>query len=225
MKLLIDTANIAEIKALYQIFRFDGVTTNPKLLSRMDGDPIGLLKEIRREIPKDAQLHVQVVSLKADDMIKEADYILEQVGGDTCIKVPVSGEGFKAIRILANRGIKVTATAVFNQAQALLAAHEGASFAAPYIHRINNKGYGGVDTALEIHRALKAQQFDTELLAAAFENTDQVSKILAGGAQSVTVAPDILKEMLVNSMTEDAVKDFYHEFSQHFHQESLLETK
>lgn len=222
MKILIDTAEAAVIEKLYTMYQFDGVTTNPKLLSRIDGRPFDILKEIRRKIPENAELHVQVVSTEADKMIREADRILEELGEDTYIKVPVCAEGYRAIRELSKKGVKVTATAVFNQAQAILAAHEGARFVAPYIHRINNRCYGGLETALEIQKLLTAQQYNTELLAAAFENTAQVAQVLASGAGCVTVAPDLLMEMMVNSLTEEAVKDFYNDFSRQFKQENML---
>ncbi|MEG7531404.1 MAG: transaldolase family protein [Hungatella sp.] len=79
MKILIDTADINVIKKLYTIFHFDGVTTNPKLLARIDGDPMEILKEIRRAIPNEAELHVQVVSSEKEAMLQEAEYILEQI--------------------------------------------------------------------------------------------------------------------------------------------------
>lgn len=223
MKILIDTADITAIRKLYGICRFDGVTTNPTLMSRISGKPLDILKEIRAELPEEAELHAEVISDKWEVMVREADHILNTLGGNTYIKVPVCIEGYRAIREMTRKGIRVTATAIYNQAQALMAAHEGAVFVAPYIHRINNKGYDGIGTALEIQKILTAQHCKTGLLAAAFENADQVTKVLAGGAESVTVAPDILMEMLVNSLTEGAVENFYHDFSRHFKQENMLE--
>lgn len=222
MKVLIDTADVAIIKKLYQIYPFDGVTTNPKLLSQIDGNPVDILKNIRREIPENSELHVQVVSYKATDMIKEAKFILKEIGKETHIKVPVSLEGYKVINELAKQGIKVTATAIYNQAQAIMAAHAGAAAVAPYIHRINNKCYGGVAVATEIQKLLSVHQFKTELLAAAFENTDQVTRVLADGAESVTVAPDLLMEIMRNSLTEEAVLNFNDDFSRHFNRKNML---
>ncbi|WP_215700712.1 transaldolase family protein [Clostridium sp. MCC353] len=223
MKILIDTADITVIKQLYTLYHFDGVTTNPTLLSKIEGRPLDILKEIREAIPEEAQLHAEVISDRSDVMVKEAYHILDVAGGNTYIKIPVCTEGYRAIRILSENGVKVTATAIFNQAQAALAAHEGAVFAAPYIHRINNKGYDGVGTALEIQKLLTAQQCKTGLLAAAFENVAQVAKVLESGAKALTVTPDILMEMIENSLTEGAVKNFYSDFSQHFQQENMLE--
>lgn len=223
MKILIDSADITVIKQLYELCQFDGVTTNPTLLSKIEGRPLEILKEIRETIPEKAQLHAEVISDKSEVMVKEACHILDVIGGNTYIKIPVCTEGYRAIRILAEKGVKVTATAVFNQAQAALAAHEGAAYAAPYIHRINNKGYDGVGTALEIQKILTAQHYETGLLAAAFENVAQVAKVLESGAEALTVTPDILMEMIENSLTEGAVKNFYSDFSRHFQQENMLE--
>ncbi|MEG7531403.1 MAG: transaldolase family protein [Hungatella sp.] len=126
------------------------------------------------------------------------------------------------MRELSSRGVKVTATAIFNDAQATMAAHQGAYSVAPYIHRINNKGYKGVDTAVQIQNVLTVQHYDTEILAAAFESVGQVMEVIASGAASLTVAPDLLMEIFFNIITEDAVKDFEHDFQTQFKQKSML---
>lgn len=222
MKILIDSADINEITTLYKKFHFDGVTTNPKILSQVDGEPLEILKVIRKNIPEDSELHVQVVSSTQKDMILEVEHILKILGEDTYIKIPVCEEGYAVIRYLSSIGVKVTATAIFSEAQALMAAHEGANYVAPYIHRINNKGYNGVETALEIQKGLTVQGYKTELLAAAFESVKQVMEIVKNGAGSVTVSPELLKEMILNSMTEDAVADFYCNFNQKFNRKNML---
>lgn len=222
MKILIDSADINVINKLYTIYHFDGVTTNPKLLSRIEGKPYEILGQIRKEIPKEAQLHVQVVSSEKQYMLREADYILKTLGADTHIKIPVCTDGYSVIERLSQDGIKVTATAIFNHAQALMAAHQGAYLVAPYIHRINNKGYDGVQTALQIQKLLSLHQCKTQLLAAAFENVAQIMEVLASGAESVTVTPELLMEVFSNSLTEDAVVDFRKDFSDQFKQNTML---
>lgn len=222
MKILIDTADVVRIRRLYGIAHFDGVTTNPRLLSQISGRPYEILEEIREALPKEAELHVQVVSGKREQMLLEAEDILERLGKDTHIKIPVCAEGYPVIRELAFRGISVTATAIYNGAQAAMAAQQGAAAVAPYIHRICNRGYDGVQTALEIQRLLTTQALKTELLAAAFENTSQVMTLLSGGVASVTVNPELLTEVCSNSMTEEAVVDFYQGFQKKFGQESMM---
>ena len=221
MKILIDTADIKTIEDLYKIYRFDGVTTNPNLLSRIDGDPMEILKSIKSTIPEGAELHVQVISSTKEEMLHEAELILEELGRETHIKIPVCTEGYSAIKELSERGVNVTATAIFNNAQALMAAHSGATYVAPYIHRINNKSYDGVGTALSIQELLITQQLSTNLLAAAFESVGQVMEVLSSGANSVTVAPDILREVFDNIMTEEAVVDFRQNFQGKFGKESM----
>ena len=222
MKIFIDTADVTVIKRLYGKYHFDGVTTNPRLLAKMQGKPMELLQEIRQEIPAEAELHVQVVSLKADEMIKEAEHILKVLGSDVHIKVPVSEEGYQVIRYLAEKKVSVTATTIFHPIQALLAAESGAASVAPYVRQISNKSSDGVIVAKEIQRLLDINGYQTELLAAAFESVHQVTEIAAFGAKSVTVAPEILMEMLVNGFTENAVKSFYEEFKSNFKQENML---
>ena len=223
MKIFIDTGDVAVIKQLYMKYRFDGVTTNPRLLARIQGKPIEILQEIRRAIPTEAELHVQVVSLQAEEMIKEAEHILKVLGSDVHIKVPVSEQGYRVIRHLAEKKVSVTATTIFQPMQALLAAESGATSVAPYVRQISNKSSDGVVVAKEIQRLLDVNGYQTELLAAAFESVHQVAEIAGFGAKSVTVAPEILMEMLINSFTENAVKGFYEEFKSSFNQENMLQ--
>ena len=223
MKIFIDTADVAVIKQLYGRYRFDGVTTNPRLLARMQGKPMELLQEIHRAIPTEAELHVQVVSLKAEEMIKEAEHILKVLGSDVHIKVPVSEDGYRVIRHLAEKRVSVTATAIFQPMQALLAAESGAASVAPYVRQISNKSSDGVAVAKEIQRLLDVNGYQTELLAAAFESVHQVAEMAACGAKSVTIAPEILTEMLRNGFTENAVKGFCEEFKSSFNQENMLQ--
>lgn len=222
MKILIDTADVTVIRRLYQIYPFDGVTTNPRLLSRITGKPMEILKEIQSEIPESAELHVQVVSSDSTEMLKEAEYIGRTLGKNVHIKVPVCEAGYQVIQQLAKDQVKVTATAIFQPIQALLAAAAGAYSVAPYIHRINNKGGDGIEVASDIQRLLEAHGYQTRLLAAAFENVRQVSEILAFGAKSVTVAPELLNEMLRNDLTEMAVTGFYQEFKEHFQMQTMI---
>ena len=143
MKLIIDNANIDEIRSMYEFFPMDGVTCNPTILAKEKRPPYEVLKEIRDFI-EEGELHVQVVSDHADNMVEEAYKIRKELGDDTYIKIPTTKEGLKAIRILAAAGINVTATAIYTQMQAFLAAKAGALYVAPYINRIDNLGSDGV---------------------------------------------------------------------------------
>lgn len=113
MKFLIDDVNIEKIRDIYDKFPIDGITSNPSILSRYGKQPYKVLKEIREFIGEEAELHVQVISEKAEGMIVEAYKIVQELGENTYIKIPVTREGLKAIKILSKENINITATAIY----------------------------------------------------------------------------------------------------------------
>ncbi len=212
MKLIIDYANLDEIKELYEYYPVDGVTTNPSILAKEKRNPYDILTAIRDFIGKDTELHVQVISLKADDMINEATIIQERLGKNTFIKVPVTREGLKAMRGLKERGALVTATAVYTHMQAFLAAKTGVDYVAPYVNRIDNLGADGVRTTKEIHDMLKNNHLSTEVLAASFKNSQQTLELARHGIGAATIAPDVIEGFLKIDIAIRAVDDFTKEF-------------
>ena len=170
MKFIIDDADVKKIKEIYEYFQVDGVTTNSSILAKSGRQPFDVLKEIREFIGKDAELHVQVIASKAEGMIEDAERILKELGDNTFVKIPVTKEGLKAIKILSQRGVKITATAIYTQMQAYLAGKAGADYAAPYVNRIDNLGANGIQTAKDIHDIFKKNNLKTEVLAASFKN-------------------------------------------------------
>lgn len=212
MKLLIDDANIEKIKAIYKYYPIDGVTTNPSILSKNGVAPYKALKEIREFIGKEAELHVQVVSKTAEDMVKEGHKIAEVLGKNTYIKVPTVPEGLKAMRILSDEGYNVTATAIYNAMQAFLAAKAGAKYAAPYVNRIDNLGADGIATAKAIQDIYDANGLETEILAASFKNSQQVQALCEYGIGAATVAPDVIENLIKNVSVTSAVDAFTADF-------------
>ena len=174
MKLIIDDAHMDLIKRVYEFYPVDGVTTNPSILAKSGRNPYEVLKEIREFIGKEAELHVQVISRNAEGMTEEAERIVKELGENTYVKIPSVPEGFKAIKILKQRGINITATAIYTPMQAFLAAKCGADYAAPYINRIDNMGYNGILVAKNIHDIFKNNGLKTEVLAASFKNSQQI---------------------------------------------------
>ena len=147
MKLIIDDAHIDLIKKIYEYYPVDGVTTNPSILAKSGRQPFEVLKEIRSFIGEEAELHVQVVAKDADGMVDDAHRIVKELGANTYVKVPSIPEGFKAMKALAKENINITATAIYTPMQAYLAAKCGASYAAPYVNRIDNMGFNGIQVA------------------------------------------------------------------------------
>ena len=213
MKLLIDDANIENIKQIYEFYAIDGVTTNPSILAKTGRNPYEVLKEIRELLGNEAELHVQVVSNSAEDMVKEGHKIAEKLGKNTYIKIPTVPEGLKAMRILHSEGYNVTATAIYTPLQAYLAAKAGADYTAPYVNRIDNLGTNGIEVTRKIHDILKNNNFQTEILAASFKNSLQVLELCEYGVGAATVAPDIIEGFINNTTNVSAaVQDFTDDF-------------
>lgn len=211
MKLLIDDANIVAIKKMYEYYPVDGVTTNPSILAKSGRNPYEVLKEIREFIGED-ELHVQVISSTAEDMVKEAEKITSVLGKNTFIKIPTVPEGVKAMKLLKKAGYNVTATAIYTSQQAYLAAKAGADYAAPYVNRIDNLGADGVQTTKNIEDIFENNGFHTSLLAASFKNTQQVLELAEYGIGAATVAPDVIEGLLKNVAVTSAVEAFTKDF-------------
>lgn len=212
MKFLIDDANVAKIKEIWEYYPVDGVSTNPSILAKSGKQPFEVLKEIREIIGADADLHVQVVSSEAEKMVEEAHMIQEILGSNTFVKIPAVPEGLKAIRILSSEGRKVTATAIYTPMQAYLAGKAGADYAAPYVNRIDNLGADGIETAKAIHDIFKKNGMKTEILAASFKNSQQVLELCKYGVGAATVGIDVIEGLIKNAVVTDAVSVFVSDF-------------
>lgn len=212
MKILVDNADIQEIKKIYEFFPVAGVTCNPTILKKAGRNPYDVLKEIREFIGADADLHVQVISTKAEDMVEEAHHIQEVLGKNTYIKIPVVKEGLKAMKLLSAEGAHITGTAIYNQMQGYLAGMAGAHYVAPYVNRIDNLGYNGVQVAKDIHDMLKGAGLKTELLAASFKNSQQVLELAKYGLGASTIAPDVIEGLIKVDAAALAVDVFTKDF-------------
>lgn len=212
MKLLIDSANIEKIKRICEYYAIDGVTTNPSILAAEGRNPYEVLKEIRNFIGEDSELHVQVISTTADEIVKEGHKMVKELGKNTYVKIPTIPEGLKAMKILSGEGYKITATAIYTPLQGYLAAKAGADYAAPYVNRIDNLGTNGIEVAQKIHDIFENNNLKTQILAASFKNSLQVLELCEYGVGASTVAPDIIEGLIKNTCISDAVKVFIDDF-------------
>ncbi len=212
MKLIIDDANIENIRRLYAYYPVDGVTTNPSILAKSGESPYKVLKEIRSFIGNEAELHVQVIASSADGMVEDAHRIVSELGMQTFVKIPAVSEGFKAMQVLVKDGIKVTATAVYTPLQGYLAAKCGALYVAPYVNRIDNMGFDGIAVAKALHDIFKNNGYQTGVLAASFKNSQQVLELCKYGISAVTVAPSVLDNFVKNQAITGAVEAFIKDF-------------
>ncbi len=212
MKLIIDDANIENIRKIYEYYPVSGVTTNPSILAKAGGNPLEHLKNIRQVIGED-ELHVQVLEDRAEEIIKEAEFLNEKLGANTYVKVPVNPEGLKAIKYLSKEGFKITATAIYSINQAYLAAEAGANYLAPYINRIDNLGYDGINIAKSIQKILNENKYETQILAASFKNSNQLIRLAEIGIGASTCSSDVIFKLIDDKNIDGAINDFKEDFS------------
>ena len=209
MEFIIDTVDLEEIKDAVDHMPIVGVTSNPSIVKKTSPkDFFEHMREIRKIIGKERSLHVQVISKDCDTIVKEAHRILEEIDNDVYVKVPVSYEGVKAIKILKSEGVNVTATAVYDLMQAYMALAAGADYIAPYVNRIGNLGADPMDLIYELSNKIISDGYDCKILAASFKGVQQVKDAINNGSQAITAPVDVLKAIFKNPNFEKAVDDF-----------------
>lgn len=223
MLYILDTADIEDIRHCNEFYPLAGVTTNPTIISREHADFWNLVKEIREIIGEDKMLHVQTTQKTAEGIIEEAKLLKEELGGVFYVKIPICEEGLKATMALKKMGIGVTMTAIFTPAQALIAAKAGADFVAPYVNRLDNIIADGCEVVKEIVRQLEIYNLNCKVLAASFRTAEQVHKCASAGCHSVTVSAKILKSLILNPMTDVAVRAFERDWEEAYGDKTILE--
>lgn len=209
MEFIIDTVNLEEIKEAVEYLPIVGVTSNPSIVKKTNPQNFFKhMKEIRKIIGQERSLHIQVISKDCDTIIKEAHRILKEVDDKVYIKVPVSYEGIKAIKLLKEEGINVTATAVYDLMQAYMALEAKADYIAPYVNRIGNLGADPFELINELSNRIIMDGYESKIVAASFKGVQQVKDALNNGAQAVTVPVEVLKQIFANPNIEKAVNDF-----------------
>ena len=207
MEIILDTANLEDIRRYNDIYDITGITSNPTILAKEKAEFFPLLMEIR-SIIGEKQLHVQVTGSTCEEMLKEAEALTDRLGKDTYIKVPTNEEGIKTMKVLKSRGNRVTATAIYMPQQAMLAASVGADYVAPYFNRMNNMNVDSKKAIGDMAWLFEHNQIQTKIVAASFKNTQQVMDALMAGAQAVTVSPELYTQMVENPMIDSAIAGF-----------------
>lgn len=206
---LADTANIAELKELYYYFPLAGVTTNPSIIAAEKTTLSELLPRLL-ELVGDGMLHVQMISTLAEDMLREAKkYKFEySLGNNFFVKIPVSREGYRAMPMLKDAGFNVTATAIFTQQQALVAARSGADWVAPYVNRLDNISSHGIEVVKHIVDNIHQYKLNTKVLAASFKTVDQVHRVSMVGSHAATIGYEIIERLRSHPMTDMSLDTF-----------------
>ncbi|MED3965410.1 transaldolase family protein [Niallia taxi] len=223
MKLFIDSANVNKIQLLSDYYSIDGVTTNPSIIVKEGKPYLPLLKDIQSSIGTEKELFVQAIADMAENIVEEAKYIQDSLQGNIVIKIPVTSEGLKAIKLLSRMGIRTLATTVYTPMNAYLAAKAGASYVAPYVNRIDNLSGNGIQVVKDIVEIFAKSNFNCEVLAASFKNTQQVLEVCLAGAQGVTASPDIIEAFLKVPSIKENVETFSKEWYGLYGSNSLLD--
>ena len=208
MEILLDTANVTDIRRYNEVYNITGVTTNPTIIAREKAEFFPTLLEIRRIIGAEKQLHVQVTAETCEEMLKEAEAIVSCLGFNTYIKVPTNEEGIKTMKFLKEKNYNVTATAIYTVQQAAMAASVGADYAAPYFNRMCNNNFDAVAAIAEMAELYALYNKPTKLLAASFKNPNQIMQALLAGAEAVTAAPELFTTMVESPLIDSAVAGF-----------------
>ncbi|MGE4442019.1 MAG: fructose-6-phosphate aldolase [Desulfomicrobium sp.] len=205
MKFFIDTANLDEIKAAMDMGLVDGVTTNPSLMSKEAGDWRGIAAEICRLVPGPVSL--EVIALDAEGMVREAKDLM-QYGPNVVVKVPMTAEGLKAVRILGSMDIETNVTLVFSAAQALLAAKAGAAYVSPFLGRLDDVGQDGMELVRQILTIYDNYGFSTQIIAASVRSPMHVLDAAMAGAHIATVPHKILTQLIGHPLTDKGIAAF-----------------
>ena len=222
MRILLDTANLDDIRYFNTYYPIEGVTTNPTILSKEGGKPVEQLKAIRKIIGDDKELHVQVTETDFDMIIEEAKLLVDTLGINTFVKIPVTDVGLRATKFLSDRNIGVTVTAVLTAAQAMLASNAGASYVAPYISRSENLCADGVGTVADIAKIFEVSGTDTQILAASFKTAKEVLDVAVEGCHSATIGSSIMRMLLSHTTTDTSILGFEKDWKDTFGDTTLL---
>ena len=205
MKFFIDTANVSEIREAVSLGLVDGVTTNPSLVSKENREFRELVREICTLV--DGPVSAEVISLDAEGMIKEARD-LSSIHKNIVIKIPMLPEGLKAVRKLAQEDIRTNVTLVFSPSQALLAAKAGAAYVSPFVGRLDDVSYVGMDLIGQIRTIFDNYGFTTEIIVASIRNPLHVVDAAMMGADVATIPYKVLLQLAHHPLTDIGIKKF-----------------
>jgi transaldolase len=205
MKFFIDTANVDEIKKAWELGVIDGVTTNPSLIAKENSDPVSLFKKICSIV--DGPVNAEVVGLKADDMISEAES-LSAIHHNIVVKIPMIEEGIKAVKRLSGMGIRTNVTLVFSPSQALIAAKAGAFFVSPFVGRLDDISHVGMDLVSDIIGIYENYLYETEVIVASVRNPLHVVEAARIGAHISTIPYSVIIQLMKHPLTDIGLEKF-----------------
>ncbi|MDD4089057.1 MAG: fructose-6-phosphate aldolase [Tissierellia bacterium] len=205
MKLFIDTANVEEIRKANDMGVICGVTTNPSLIAK-EGR---IFEDVVREITGivDGPISAEVISLDSEGMIKEA-VELAKIHKNIIVKIPMTVEGLKAVKVLSKEKIKTNVTLIFSAGQALLAAKAGATYVSPFVGRLDDIGNDGMNIIKEIVDIFWNYEIDTEIIAASIRHPMHVIEAAKLGCHIATVPYKVIMQLTKHPLTDKGIDQF-----------------
>lgn len=205
MKFFIDTANIEEIRDANSMGMVDGVTTNPSLIAKEEGEFTDIIREICQIV--DGPVSAEVISLDYDGMVREARD-LAKIHKNIVVKIPMTIDGLKAVRTLSEEDIKTNVTLIFSSTQALMAAKAGATYASPFVGRLDDLSLNGMDLIEEIVEIYSNYMFDTQVIVASIRNPTHVVNSALIGADVATIPYKVLRSLASHPLTDKGIDAF-----------------
>ena len=211
MRFFIDTANVEDIKKANDMGVICGVTTNPSLIAKEGKDYVETLKEIASIVDGPISGEVKATTVDAEGMIKEGREIAA-IHPNMVVKIPMTVEGLKAVKVLSAEGIKTNVTLIFTANQALLAARAGATYVSPFLGRLDDISTAGIDLIQDIVQIFDNYGLETEIIAASIRNPIHVTDCALAGAHIATVPYNVIVQMTKHPLTDAGIEKFQKDY-------------
>ena len=211
MKFFIDTANVEDIRKANDMGIICGVTTNPSLIAKEGRDFNQVIKEIASIVDGPISGEVKATTTDAEGMIKEGREIAA-IHPNMIVKIPMTTEGLKAVKVLTAEGIKTNVTLIFSANQALLAARPGATYVSPFLGRLDDISVCGTDLIRDIVEIFEVAGIDTEIIAASVRHPMHVTECALAGADIATVPYKVLEQMTHHPLTDQGIEKFQKDY-------------
>ena len=205
MKFYLDTANLKQITKLNQMGIVDGVTTNPTLISKEEGEFEDIIVAICKEVK--GPVSAEVVSTDHDGIVKEARH-LHGLAANVVVKIPIIPEGLRATKTVSSMGIPVNMTLVFSANQGLLAAKAGASYVSPFIGRLDDIGQRGMEVVEDLVTIRRNYDLKAQVLVGSIQHPQHVLEAAKIGADIATMPPEVMEKLWQHPLTDTGLKRF-----------------
>lgn len=211
MKIFADTANVEDIKRINELGIIDGVTTNPTLVAREGKDWESVEKQICEIV--DGPVSAEVTASEATAMVEQARE-LSKWADNIVVKIPMTAEGLKAVKVLSQEGIKTNVTLVFSAMQGLLAAKAGATYVSPFLGRLDDIGADGVELVQKLRQIFDNYGYRTEIIAASIRNYQHVEQVALAGCDIATIPAKILVKLWKHPLTDQGLAAFERDWAE-----------